>query len=163
MTTWRFGAVLGAGAMTLGLVGGTIAAAQAVDESMKPQPGQYSSDLTLTDIDMPGLPTQMQGMLKKRLSRSTTICLTAEEVEEGYKQALAATQDGECTYERFSATGGVIDAKMICESPTGPMTMTMKGTGTTTNSDVTMNVVGNMGRGEGSMTMRVVQKRIGDC
>ncbi|MEO0590130.1 MAG: DUF3617 domain-containing protein [Pseudomonadota bacterium] len=147
----------------MGAFASVAAGAQAVDESMKPQPGKYASDLTMIDADIPGLPDRLLGVIKQRMSRSTEICLTAEEVEEGYKQALARTQDGECTYERFNATGGTIDAVMICESPNGPMTMTMKGTGTTTNSDVTMNVVGNMGRGEGSMTMRIVQKRIGDC
>mgnify|MGYP001802891997 CR=1 FL=1 len=139
------------------------AGAQAIDESMKPQPGKYNSDLTLIDADIPGLPKQMLGLIKKRMSRSTEICLTAEVVEEGYKQALARTQYGDCTYERFSASGGVIDAVMICDGPTGPMTMTMNGTGTTTQSDVTMNVEGDMGGGQGSMTMRVVQKRLGDC
>ena len=159
MRIGKLGALVGAGAMACAVVAG----AQAIDESMKPQPGKYNSDITLIDANIPGLPKQMLGIIKKRMSRSTEICLTAEEVEEGYKQALARTQDGECTYERFNATGGTIDAVMICESPTGPMTMTMNGTGNTTNSDVTMNVVGNMGQGEGSMTMRVVQKRIGDC
>lgn len=159
MRIGKLGALAGAGAMACAVVVG----AQAIDESMKPQPGKYNSDITLIDADIPGLPKQMLGMIKKRMSRSTEICLTAEEVEEGYKQALARTQDGECTYERFNATGGTIDAVMICESPNGPMTMTMNGTGTPTNSDVTMNVVGNMGQGEGSMTMRVVQTRIGDC
>lgn len=152
------GALLCAGALV-----SVAAGAQAIDESMKPQPGSYESQITLIDADIPGMPKQMLGVIKKRMGRTQTICLTPEEVEEGYKEAIARTQDGECTYERFSATGGTIDAVMTCQSPTGPMTMTMKGTGTTTNSDVTMNVVGNMGTGEGSMTMRVVQKRIGDC
>ncbi|MEL6486723.1 MAG: DUF3617 domain-containing protein [Pseudomonadota bacterium] len=159
MRIGKLGALVGAGAIACAVVAG----AQAVDEITKPQPGKYNSDITLIDANIPGLPKQMLGVIKQRMSRSTEICLTAEEVEEGYKQALARTQDGECTYERFNATGGTIDAVMICESPNGPMTMTMNGTGTPTNSDVTMNVVGNMGRGEGSMTMRVVQKRIGDC
>ncbi|MEL6239414.1 MAG: DUF3617 domain-containing protein [Pseudomonadota bacterium] len=157
MKVWLYGAAGLAGIMSVAV------AAQTVDESMKPQPGKYASDLTLIDADIPGLPKQMLGMIKKRMSRSTTICLTAEEVEEGYKAALARTQDGECTYERFNATGGVIDAKMICKGPNGPMTMVMNGTGTKTNSDVTMNVTGNMGGGEGAMTMRVVQTRLGDC
>ncbi|MEM9310315.1 MAG: DUF3617 domain-containing protein [Pseudomonadota bacterium] len=155
MKTWLISGVAVLGAATV--------AAQTVDESMKPQPGSYESQITLVSADIPGLPANMLGMIKEQISRTMTVCLTPEEVEEGYKAALARTQDGECEFERFNASGGVIDAVMICDGPTGPMTMTMNGTGTTTQSDVTMNVEGDMGGGQGSMTMRVVQKRLGDC
>jgi len=139
------------------------AIAQTVDESMKPQPGKYESRVELLSMDIPGVPANMMGMMKGAFERSVTICLTPEEVEQGYKDALRKSQDGDCRYESFSATGGRIDAEMICATDNGPMRMTMTGTGTPTTSDVTMMMKGNMGPGPGSLSMRVRQKRIGDC
>ena len=99
----------------------------------------------------------------KIFERKTKICVTAEEVEEGWKDALRKSQDGECKYESFSASGGQMDAVMVCNTENGKMTMEMSGTGTSTTSDVTMKMSGNMGTGPGSMSMRVKQKRLGDC
>lgn len=155
MKVWLLGAAALAGAVTV--------AAQTIDESMKPQPGSYESQITLISMDIPGMPANMMGMMKGAFERKTTICLTPEEVEQGYKDALRKAQDGECRYKNFSATGGSIEAELVCDTENGEMTMVMSGTGTKTNSDVTMTVTGNMGTGPGSMSMRVKQKRIGDC
>ncbi len=155
MKVWMAGvvAVLGTGAVI----------AQTVDESMKPEPGRYESTTELISMDIPGLPGNMMGMMKGMFEQTVTICLTPEEVEQGYKDALRKTQDGDCQYERFSATGGKMDAVLVCDTENGTMTMTMSGTGTSTTSDVTMKMSGNMGTGPGSMSMRVKQRRIGDC
>ena len=82
---------------------------------------------------------------------------------EALADALRKAQDGDCKYKSFSATGGKMDAEMICDTEMGQMKMVMTGTGTPTTSDVTMNMQGNMGPGPGSISMRVIQKRIGDC
>ena len=155
MKVWLAGvvALLGTGAVI----------AQTVDESMKPQPGSYESQTTLISMDIPGMPTNMMGMMKNVFERKTTICLTPEEVEEGYKDALRKVQDGSCRYKNFSATGGSIEAELVCDTDNGEMTMVMNGTGTPTTSDVTMKMTGNMGTGPGSISMRVKQKRLGDC
>ena len=155
MKVWMAGvvALLGTGAVI----------AQTVDDNMKPRPGRYESRTELLSMDIPGLPANMMGMMKGVFERTVTICLTAEEVEEGYKDALRKSQDGECRYESFSATGGKMDAVLVCKGDEGEMRMVMTGTGTPTTSDVTMKMTGNMGTGPGSMSMRVLQKRIGDC
>lgn len=155
MKVWLAGvvALLGTGAVI----------AQTVDENMKPQPGQYESQITLLSMDIPGLPANMTGMMKGMFERKIKICITADEVEQGYKDALRKAQDGDCRYKSFSATGGKMDAVMICDTEQGEMTMTMSGTGTPTTSDVTMNMTGDMGTGPGSLSMRVQQTRIGDC
>jgi len=139
------------------------AIAQTVDEDMKPRPGKYESRVELISMDIPGVPANMMGMMKGAIERSVTICLTPEEVEEGYKDALRKSQEGECKYDSFSATGGKIEAEMVCATDNGPMTLTMEGTGTPTTSNVMMMMQGDMGAGPGSMSMRVRQKRIGDC
>ncbi|MDJ0978731.1 MAG: DUF3617 domain-containing protein [Erythrobacter sp.] len=146
-------ALLGAGAVI----------AQTIDEEMKPLPGQYQSRLELISAEIPGMPANMTEMMKGMLERSITICVTPEEVEEGYKEALRKSQDGECRYNSFTATGGRIEAEMVCSTDMGEMTMVMSGTGSPTASDVTMQMTGEMGGGPGSMTMRVRQNRLGDC
>lgn len=155
MKVWMAGvvAVLGTGAVI----------AQTVDENMKPQPGEYESQTQLLSMDIPGVPSNMMGMMKGMFERKITICITPEEVEQGYKDALRKSQDGDCKYESFSASGGKMDAVLVCDTDNGEMTMVMTGTGTKTTSDVTMTMTGNMGTGPGSMSMRVKQKRIGDC
>lgn len=155
MKVWMAGAValLGTGAVI----------AQTLDEDMKPTPGQYESQIELLSMDIPGMPANMMGMMKGMFETKTKICITAEEVEEGWKDALRKSQDGECKYESFSASGGQMDAVMVCDTENGKMTMEMSGTGTSTTSDVTMKMSGNMGTGPGSMSMRVKQKRLGDC
>ena len=155
MKVWLAGAtaLLGTGAVI----------AQTVDEATKPQPGRYDSQITLISMNIPGMPANMMGMMKGVFERKTTICLTPEEVEEGYKDALRKAQDGECRYKRFSAGGGAIDAELVCDTENGEMTMVMQGTGTKTSSDVTMKMNGDMGTGPGSMSMRVQQSRVGDC
>ena len=155
MKVWLAGvvALLGTGAVI----------AQTVDESMKPQPGQYESQTQLISMDIPGMPANMMGMMKGVFERTTKICLTAEAVEEGYREALKKSQDGDCKYDSFSASGGEMEAVMVCDTDEGRMTLTMSGTGTPTTSDVTMKMTGNMGGAPGSLSMRVIQKRVGDC
>lgn len=155
MKVWLAGvvALLGTGAVI----------AQTMDENMKPLPGQYESRITLLSMDIPGMPANMTGMMKGVFERSIKICITAEEVEQGWRDALRKAQDGDCQYKSFSATGGEMDAVLVCDTDQGEMTMTMSGTGTPTTSDMTMKMSGNMGTGPGSLSMRVQQTRIGDC
>jgi len=130
---------------------------------MKPVPGKYESRIELLSMNIPGVPSNMMGMMKGIMERKIEICITPEEVEQGYKDALRKAQDGDCKYKSFSATGGKMEGELVCDTEMGKMTMVMSGTGTPTTSDVTMNMEGNMGPGPGSISMRVIQKRIGDC
>ena len=131
---------------------------------VKPQAGKYSSKIELLSIDVPDAPPQVAGMMKNMLSRTFDYCLTQEDVEEGFKSSLSKSQQGDCRYERFDVTGvGEIEGEMVCNADGREMRMVMEGSGTPTSSDVTMQMSGDMGVGPGSMTMRVIQNRIGDC
>lgn len=130
---------------------------------MKPQPGKYSVSITMISADLPGVPSDMINVIKQTFERTATICLTPQEVEEGFRDAMRKTQDGDCSFDRFSASGGTIDAKMTCLTQDDPMVITIKGTGTKTSSDVLMQMSGNMGPEQGSISMRVIQKRLGEC
>ena len=162
MKSWYFSAIgLAAAIAIIGPSSGKLEAQEFVDE-MRPLPGQYAADMRVLSVDMPDAPPDMAKMIGSMMSRKFEFCLTPEQVKENFRAILNRGQDG-CTYTRYSATGGKIDAALTCEGDEGPMTMVMSGTGTPTSSDVTMTMSGDMGMGPGSITMRVINKRLGDC
>lgn len=161
--------VLGAGVIAVtaafvGAAGGDHVSAAAQDPQMKPDPGQYRSDIELVSIDIPGAPPQVADMMRGMMGRTVEYCLTQEEVDQGFESVARRSQEGDCNFQRFDASGGNIDALMTCDVDGRMMTMTMTGTGTSTTSDITMRMEGDMGgMGEGSMTLRAKHQRIGDC
>ncbi|MEL6528640.1 MAG: DUF3617 domain-containing protein [Pseudomonadota bacterium] len=159
MKTW----IIGGAGLAAALAIGTASTAQQIDAEMKPLPGQYSANITVQSVDMPDAPPEMAGMIGNMMNQEFNFCLTQQEVEEGFRSVMNRSQQGECSYTRFNATGGKIDAEMTCDAGGSPMTMVMKGTGSPTSSDVTMTMSGDMGMGPGSITMRVVNRRLGDC
>ena len=130
---------------------------------VRPQPGEYRANVEFQSADIPGAPPQVVNMLRKMMSREFTYCLTPEEVERGFRSVTDRSGEGECTYERFDATGGTIDAVVACDMDGRAMRVRMMGTGSPTRSDITMEMSGDMGMGDGGMTMRVRHERIGEC
>lgn len=152
--------------LALGAV--TLAAAPAMltaqDETqMRPEPGEYRSNVTLQSLDMPGAPPQVANMMRSMMSREFTYCLTPQEVEEGFRAMTERSQEGDCQYENFDFSNGRFDAAATCRTDGRDLRMTWEGTGSPTSSDIIMTMSGDMGMGPGSMTMRVVHERIGDC
>lgn len=138
-------------------------AAMAASSEVRPEPGQYRTEITLQSIDMPGAPPQMAGMMRKMMSRTFQYCLTEQDIEDGFRSMAQQSQQGECTYQRFEMVGNRIDGQMTCMADGRELTMTMEGTGAPTSADMTMTVSGDFGMGDGSMTLRSVHNRIGGC
>ncbi|MEP3421830.1 MAG: DUF3617 domain-containing protein [Erythrobacter sp.] len=159
--------ILGAATLVAGLVvvnaAPNNASAQTLDEEMRPTAGQYQASLQLLAVDLPDAPPQVTDMMGSMMNRDFDYCLTPEEVEEGYQSVMNRAQQGECSYERFTASNGQIDAAMTCDVDGRAMTIEMTGTGSATSSDVTMTMSGDFGIGPGTMTMRIAQERVGDC
>jgi hypothetical protein len=159
--------LLGAATLAAGIVAmNTVPAdlsAQVLADEMRPESGKYQASLTLVSLDMPDAPPEIANMMGQMLSREFDYCLTPEDVEEGYQSVMNRAQQGECSYQRFNASGGSIDAEMTCDVEGREMNMVMQGSGTPTASDITMTMTGDMGMGQGSMTMRIVQERVGAC
>lgn len=155
------------GAAILGAAGlsHSDAAAQIEPGAERPLPGQYRAQITFQSIDMPGAPPQVADMMRQMMSNTVTYCLTPAEIEEGFRAITnRSTENGEdCTYERFSFQGGEIDAVMLCKVDGQSVRMEMTGSGSATNSDVTMKMNGDFGMGDGSMTLRAQHERIGEC
>ena len=143
------------------------AAARAKATAVKPQPGQYRVTLEVLDVNIPGAPANMAEMMKQAMGGQThEYCLKPGDVDKGFEEMAKQSQEGDnCSFQRFDVAGGNFDAQMTCTNPgQGKMTMTMKGRGTPTRSEMDMTMQGNMtGMGDSTIHMKSTHERIGDC
>lgn len=135
----------------------------AQDAMPKPQPGLYKTTVTMTGLEIPGMPPEMAGH-GAGMTTTNEHCLTQEEVDKGFEELVKQGQDGTCTYERFNAAGGKIDAVMVCAAEGREARMEMTGTTTPTSADLSATMAMNFdGAGEGTMRFTAKHQRIGDC
>ena len=139
------------------------AAKKVEEQGLKPKPGLYKTVITMTGIEIPGLPEGMKGH-GAGLARTIESCLTQEEVDKGFEALLKQGQDGKCSFERFNLNGGDFDAVMVCDAQgrTSRMEMTGTLTDTTAEMEATTKLAFD-GVGEGTMNFTARQERIGDC
>ena len=138
-------------------------AAQAKAAGLTPEPGLYRATITMTEIDIPGMPPEMAGHGAGMVTTSED-CLTEQDVASGFEEMLTRGQNGECSYEKFAIDGGAFDGVMVCKTPQGQTRMTMTGTATPTSSDFTASMAINFeGAGDATMTFAAKHERIGDC
>ncbi|MGB7417625.1 MAG: DUF3617 domain-containing protein [Erythrobacter sp.] len=157
--------------LALAAAGSTLAAQDATEaelsaeipSEMKPEAGQYRSQITFESFDMPGAPPELAGMMRQRMSREFSFCLTPDEAEEGYREIATRSQEGDCEYNRFDVEDGAIDAAFTCKADGRTFDMTLAGTGTPTTSNMLITMAGDMGMGPGTVVMRVRHERIGAC
>jgi len=153
-------------------------AEEVVSEAAKlenPKPGKYVSTTTMLEFDAPGLPPeqaeQMRSMFSNLSAQEQTYCLTEEEANNGFRDALKRMGEGgngmKCTFDRFDVSGNSIDSKMACSGgPGGKATMEMAGTVSEDRQDITMNVTQESPQipgGKMSFKMRVDAKHAGQC
>lgn len=142
--------------------------AERAREAIRPEPGLYRSTVELLQVDIPGAPEGVTEMMKGAMSGSNTTseyCLTQEEVDRGFEEMVRNSQAGDCSFERFDAEGGKIDAVMTCETPDGNTArMTMQGTGGPTSSEMMMTMESDIpGMGTANMRLKATHERIGEC
>lgn len=151
---------------------GTISMEEAAAKSkdfVKPEPGKYRVTVEMVDVEVPGAPPEVQKMMKQMISvgaQTHEFCLTKEEAEKGFEEmARQSNKNEDCSFEKFEADGGKIDAVMNCSRDgRGTARMTMQGTGTSTSSNMTMTMDATAPDGKSmKMTMKSNQERIGDC
>ncbi|ABC63910.1 DUF3617 domain-containing protein [Erythrobacter litoralis] len=149
--------------------------ADAAASMEKPEPGEYETTTELITFEVPGMGEQeaqmVRGMMEAGMTQATKYCLTEEEAEKGFEEAIREMQSGEskddCTFERFDVSGNTIDSQMKCDDGAGNVgNIAMTGTVSPTTSDMTMefdqtseDIPG------GSMKMKVNMKsrKIGEC
>lgn len=139
------------------------AAKKAEAEGLKPEPGQYKAVITMTGMEIPGMPPEMAGH-GAGLTTTSEYCLTQEEVDKGYQEMMKRGQNGECSYESFNLANGKMDAVMVCKTPEGDARMAMDGNVTPTSSEFTATMAMQVPEmGEGKMTFTAKHERVGDC
>jgi Protein of unknown function (DUF3617) len=146
------------------------AAAQSAALAMRPQPGKYRVITKVTKVSMPGMPPAAAAQAGKMFSatgQSTEFCLTPEQANLGYEEMTKRSAQGKCTYERFSAEGGRLDAAMTCQTGRGMTTKSqVSGTFSPTGSNITMTndaTVPGLPGGRMQMEISAVTERLGDC
>lgn len=145
-------------------------AAARSSDMVKPEPGMYRATVEMIDVEVPGAPQEMQDMMKRMMSsgpQTHEYCLTPEEAAKGFEEMARQAQEdeGNCSFEKFEADGGRIDAVMNCaREGQGSARMAMKGTGGPTSSEMTMTMDAETPDGKTmKMTMKSSQQRIGEC
>lgn len=139
------------------------AAKQAEAEGIRPAPGQYRAVITMTGIDIPGMPPEMKDH-GAGMTRTVEYCLTKDDVDKGFAEMMKRGQNGECAYESFKLVDGKMDAVLVCKTPEGQARMAMTGDVTPTTSDFTAKMAVNFGGAvEGTMTFAAKHERVGDC
>lgn len=149
--------------------------AAAAEGLTKPEPGRYVSSAEMIEFSVPGLPPeqaeQLKGMMSGMGSEENTYCLTPEEAEGGFEEAVRKMGQGsqgmKCEFNKFDASGSDLDAELACTGPEGASaTMQMEGTMEAQSSEMTMAMTQKapgIPGGEMSMKMRVKSRRVGEC
>jgi hypothetical protein len=146
------------------------AAAAAAASAPQPEPGKYKVTMTVSNISFPGMTGPMAEQAKTMFGgtgQTSEFCLSPQDAKKGQEEFYKRTAEGNCSYERFSATSGTIDAVMVCQTGKGMSARTeMKGSFSSTRSDLTLKTQSQVpGAPGGGMNMdaRIVSERIGDC
>lgn len=167
--------ILGAGAMLLagcsgggeadgnGAISVKDAAEKAKAEMVRPEPGLYKTTVTMTDIDIPGLPPEMAGHGAGMVT-TTENCLTATDVDKGFEALVKQGQDGACTYESFKLAGGKVDAVLVCKAQGRDTRTALSGTTTKTGADLTATTAMDFeGVGKATLNFTTKHERVGEC
>lgn len=149
--------------------------AEAAGNLVKQRPGQYTSQAKLIDFQIPGLPKdqadRIRAMSGEMMAKSTSFCLTQEQVDKGMEDAVRQLGEGTgemaCEFTKFDADGNDLDAKLTCSGPNGSTAdMAMTGTVQEESSRMIMDMstaIPQMPGGEMKMKMEVNAQRTGDC
>lgn len=132
--------------------------------------GKWRSNVTIEQMEMPGLPPEIRERMKAALAqtqaRGFETCLTEEQAKRP-KEDFFAGKNANCRYDHFNMDDGKIDAKMRC-SGEGGVSKTMEMTGSYSPESYQMIMSSKMESGpeptQGmAMRMRVEAKRTGAC
>jgi len=135
------------------------------------RPGRWEGKMTMHDMQMSGLPPEVQQQMTARMSEPHpfTSCVTPEDVK-AKRGFFTGAKDNHCTYDHFTMAGGKIDAAMICKESVGTMKATMAGSYTPDSYHFDMQSTTEapgagaaQGPGAQKMTITIDAKRTGEC
>jgi hypothetical protein len=140
--------------------------------AIQPQPGLYRTSFELLELDIPGMPEEMQQQMQAQMGTvaggagGLTYCLTPEDAAANGAEEMAKNMAAsDCTVARFDVSGGTISTEMQCkDSSGGTSKVTMDGQMSATGSTMTMTNDIAMPDGSRMQTKaRVTAERTGDC
>ncbi len=157
-------------ALMLAGCGGAKDPNEAAKESMAKsqlKPGEYATKMTVTKLEMPGVPAAQVEQLKSQMASSMNIpnfCLTAEQAKQGSEEMFKKMGQGDCKFDKFSDTGAAVSGTMTCSGQGGmAMTMTFNGTKTDTSTATDSEVKMKGPTGDMIVGSHVEMNRVSDC
>ena len=129
------------------------------------QPGEWEMKTEVVNVTAEGLPPGIADGMKQSASATTKTCMTEEEAKGPKGDLFAGDKSGNCKSEGFSWSGGRIKGKTTCTGQGGPgkTVMTMDGTYSAQNIDMTMKSETDLAGKAMTMEMRVSGRRLGEC
>lgn len=133
------------------------------------QPGEWDMTTEMTDIEVPGMPPEMQAQMRAQLAnqaQTRSTCITEEEAGEPMQSMFADSEmAGNCDFGDSSYEGGVIAINATCEGPDGQGTaeMTIEGSYTATTLEADLSVSLSGGPMDAVMSGEMRGERTGDC
>lgn len=134
-------------------------------------PGKWSSTVAVLEMNSPGMPAEMQAMMKQRIGRPQTVeaCLTADQVDN--PERMLGQIPASCRYDRYTMGNGKMEGALRCDN--GGLKQEMRVAGTYSKDQYSITIdnktsvpAGAMPGGQAgsmSMKMKVDSKRLGDC
>ncbi|MBD60122.1 MAG: hypothetical protein CL808_08395 [Citromicrobium sp.] len=145
-----------------------VAAEAATGDDVTMRAGQWEHRIEFTELDMPGVPENMQGMVKQNMGGAgitTTTCLTEEEANRPKPDFFGSEDHQNCTYEEFDRTGNRMTLRMTCDTGNGGTAkVAMEGEFGEERFTLSMdNRISGTPAGDIAMQGTVTGTRIGDC
>lgn len=135
------------------------------DNGEMPAPGEYTTTVSLVEFDAPGLDDATMSKARTEFEAGAgepnLYCVTGETTREAWFSEMT---EAACTLSQFTADGNQLDGVMTCSADEG-LNGRVEVSGRTAQggSDLTMNYTLPTAAGEGTVRMRVVSQRVGDC
>ena len=133
-------------------------------------PGQWRSTVTVSKLDMPGLPPEAMKAVQAELTkpRQTLSCLTPEQAKKPAADFFAGKDSKDCRYDHFRMEGGKLDAKMTCSAGGQAMVAAFDGTYAPETFKLAMTMKGARGGAAAAasmpdMALTVDSRRVGAC
>lgn len=147
--------------------GGSSALEKAAEVAFQMQPGKYRTSVAIQKFEIPGMPPQAAEQMKAMMSKnsSSESCITPDRAAKGIEVMKEQMAKGQCSFDKFEATGGTVDAAFTCKSG-DQMTVKATSKGTYTPTGSVVRATGDM-TGPGGKTIHIehiiTTERIGDC
>jgi hypothetical protein len=129
------------------------------------QPGEWEMKMEVVNVKIEGLPEGAAEGMKSQAGGINRTCMTPEDAKAPKGDIFAGDKTGGCKSEGFKWEGGKIEGRTVCpgQSGTGQTVMTMNGSYSAQNIDMTMKSETDMMGKPMTMEMRVSGKRVGEC